>query len=158
MTPKGRLRSVTAVAVASALAFAGCGGNDEESGPSPTSTAAVANPSQDYRDRLVPILQRATDARSTYHHAPAGDASQIAKAARRLARASAATARDIAQLRPPMKLEDLNRRLSENYQQQTSEIEAELDHKPLSTGRLGDVIRKHEKASDDLYQQILTAP
>ena len=103
-------------------------------------------------------MQRASDARSAYHHAPAGDASKIAKAAGGLAGASAATARDVAQLRPPTNLEDLNRRLSENYRQQTSEIERVLDRKPLLTGRLGDVIRKHEKASDDLYQQILTAP
>src|SRR5215217_7222619 len=149
-----RVRLLLRVAVAMTLAVGGCG-DDEKSASPPRTTASAASTSQQYRDQLAPIQQRGNDARSTYHHAPSGETSEITKAARQLARASAALARDVARLRAPPALADVNRRLRENYREQAAEVERELDRKPVSTERLGDIIRKHEKASDDLYQEVL---
>jgi hypothetical protein len=140
-----------------ALLGAGCGGSDDgsPSAESETTTAVVIESSQTYRDHVADIVRGPDDARRNYHDAPLGE--QTVTSARQLARASRAAARDIEELTPPAGL-DLNRELAEKYRRWAAVLERELRRKPVSTGRLGDVVREYGKAADDVYEQILMAP
>jgi hypothetical protein len=146
------------VATALALLGAGCGGSDDGSAiaESQTTTAAVVESSQAYRDQLADIVWGPDDARRNYHNAPLGGLTVTS--ARQLARASRAAARKIEELTPPAGLNDLNRDLAEKYRRWAAALEREVLRKPVSTGPLGDVVREYGKAADDVYEQILIAP
>lgn len=139
------------------LLGAGCGGSDDgsPSAESQATTPAVIESSQTYRDQLADIVWGPDDARRNFHDAPAGE--QTVTSARQLARASRAAARDIEELTPAAGI-DLNRDLAEKYRRWAAVLERELHRKPVSMGRLGDVVREYGKAADDVYEQILIAP
>jgi hypothetical protein len=141
-----------------ALLGAGCGGSDDGSPPSESQTAkAVAvESSQAYRDQLAYIVSGPDGARRNFHDAPLGEPTLAA--ARELARASRAAAREIEGLTPTAGLSDLNGDLAEKYRRWATALDRELLRNPVSTARLGDVVREYGKAADVVYEQILIAP
>jgi hypothetical protein len=141
-----------------ALIGAGCGGSDDGSSAaeSPTAKAAVAQSSQAYRDQLAGIVAGPDDARRNFHDAPLGEPTLAA--ARQLASASHAAARRIEELTPAARLNGLNGNLAEKYRRWAAALDRELLRKPVSTARLGDVVREDGKAADVVYEQILIAP
>jgi hypothetical protein len=145
-------------AVAAVLACVGCGGSDDGSGvPEPgTTAAALVESSQAYRDQLASIVAGPDEARRSYHNASLGE--PTVTAAKELARASRAAARELDELTPAAGLEDLHRDLADKYRRWSSALEREALRKPVSTSRLGDVVREYGKAADDVYEQILVAP
>jgi hypothetical protein len=141
-----------------ALLGAGCGGSDDGS-PSAESQAtkvAVVESSQSYRDQLAGIVSGPDDARRNFHDAPLGEPTLAA--ARQLARTSRAAAREVEELTPAAGLNDLNGDLGKKYRRWAAALDRELVRKPVSTGRLGDVVREYGKAADIVYEQILIAP
>ena len=153
------VRALCGIASALALLGAGCGGSDDgsASAKSQTTTAAVVESSQAYRDQVADIVWGPDDARRNYHDAPPGKLTK-ATSARQLARASRAAARKIDELTPAAGLNDLNRDLAEKYRRWAVALEREVLRKPVSTARVGDVVRKYGKAADKVYEQILIAP
>jgi len=145
-------------AVATVLACVGCGGSDDGSGVAQpgTTAAALVDSSQAYRDQLASIVSGPDEARRSYHNASLGE--PTVAAAQELARASRAAARRIDELTPGSRLEDLHRDLAEKYRRWAAALEREALRKPVSTSRLGDVVREYGKAADDVYEQILIAP
>ena len=146
------------VAAALALLGAGCGGSDDgsPSAESQTGKAAVVESSQTYRDQLANIVWQPDDARRNFHDAPPGELTLAS--ARQLARASRAAAREIEELTPAAGLNDLNGDLAEKYRRWAAALDREVLRKPVSTARLGDVVREYGKAADVVYEQILVAP
>lgn len=142
-----------------ALLGAGCGGSDEGSlsAESQKAKAAVVESSQAYRDRLAAIVSRPDEARRNFHDAPPGVLA-LASSARQLARASRAAARKIEDLTPAPGLNDLNSDLAEKYRQWATALDREVIRRPVSTARLGDVVREYGKAADVVFEQILIAP
>jgi hypothetical protein len=139
------------------LLGAGCGGSDDgsPSAESQTAKAAAVESSQAYRDRLAEIVSQPDEARRSFHDAPLGELTLAA--ARQLASASHAAARKIEKLTPTAGLNDLNGNLAEKYRRWATALERELLRKPVSTARLGDVVREYGKAADVVYEQILIA-
>jgi hypothetical protein len=139
------------------LLGAGCGGSDDgsPSAESQTAKAAAVESSQAYRDRLAEIVSQPDEARRSFHDAPLGELTLAA--ARQLASASHAAARKIEELTPTAGLNDLNGNLAEKYRRWATALERELLRKPVSTARLGDVVREYGKAADVVYEQILIA-
>jgi hypothetical protein len=145
--------------VAAALVLlVGCGGSDEKSpsAESPKPAAVVVDSSQTYRDRLAEIVSQPDDARRNFHDAPTGVLTLAA--ARELAGASRAAARNIEELTPAAGLDDMNRDLGAKYRLWAAALDRELLRKPVSTRRLGDAVREYGKAADAVYEQILIAP
>jgi hypothetical protein len=169
MTTQDVRRCMPAVAVAVALALAGCGG-EEEAGPAPaTDTPAERAPAEDaatpaagdsqaYRDAVARVHAVTDAARSRYHHATAGNEAEFSARARDVASAAKAAARALEGLRPPPAAADLNRRMARDYRRTAADLEAELARSRPDLGRLGDVIRRHEKTGGDLYDQVLILP
>ena len=158
MSTRSHVRALCSVAAALALLGAGCGGSDDAS-PSPesqTANAAVIESSQTYRDQLADIVSGPDDARRNFHDAPPGELTLAL--ARELASASRAAARRIEALTPAAGLNNLNRDLAEKYRRWAAALNREVLRKPVSTGRLGDVVREYGKAADVVYEQILIAP
>jgi hypothetical protein len=153
------VRGLLGVAAALALLGAGCGGGDDQVPSADSQTATpelVGDSSQTYRDQVTAIVRVTDDARSDFRGAPPGEP-QVTSA-RQLARASRAAAREVDELTPPGGLNDLNRDLAGRYRRWAAGLERELHRKPVSTGRLGDVVREQGKATDHVYEQILIAP
>jgi hypothetical protein len=140
------------------LLGAGCGGSDDGSSSAESQTAkvAVVGSSQAYRDQLAGIVSGPDDARRNFHDAPLGEPTLAA--ARQLAQASRAAARRIEALTPAAGLNDLNGDLAGKYRRWSAALDRELLRKPVSTARLGDVVREYGKAADVVYEQILIAP
>jgi hypothetical protein len=159
MSKRRLVRAVWGVAAALALLGAGCGGSDDTSpsAESQTTNAAVVDSSQTYRDQLADIVSRPDAARRNYHDAPPGELTTLASA-RQLARASRAAAREIEELTPAAGLNDLNGDLAEKYRRWAAALDREVVRRPVSTARIGDVVREYGKAADDVYEQILIAP
>jgi hypothetical protein len=139
-----------------ALLGAGCGGDGSSSAESQTTAAVIGNSSQAYRDQVTAIVRVTDEARGNYRGAPTGE--PLVRSARQLARASRAAAREVDGLTPPAGLNDLDRDLARKYRRWAAVLERELLRKPVSTGRLGDVVREYGKATDHVYEQILIAP
>ena len=152
------VRALWGVAAALALLGAGCGGSDDgsASAESQAGKVAVVDSSQMYRDQLAEIVSGPDDARRNFHDAPLGEPTLAA--ARQLAHASGAAARRIEDLTPAAGLNDLNADLAEKYRRWAAAIARELLRKPVSTARLGNVVREDGKAADVVYEQILIAP
>jgi hypothetical protein len=158
MSTRRLVRALWGVAAAVALLGAGCGGSDDgsSSAQSQTAKAAVIESSQAYSDQLAGIVSGPDDARRNFHDAPLGEPTLAA--ARQLAGASRAAARRIEGLTAAASLNDLNGDLAEKYRRWAAALDRELLSKPVSTGRLGDVVREYGKAADVVYEQILIAP
>jgi hypothetical protein len=154
MSTRSFVRALGGFAVALALLGAGCGGSD---GGSPSAEPTKVDAAQTYRDQLADIVSGPDDARGSYHDAPAGELTTVASA-RQLARASRAAAREIEELKPAAGLNDLHEDLAEKYRQWAAALDREVDRKPVSTARIGDVVRDYGKAADGVYEQILIAP
>jgi hypothetical protein len=155
MRTRGLVRALWGVAAV--LACVGCGGSDDGSGVTePKTTAVLVESSQAYRDQLASIATGPDEARRSYHNASLGE--PTVAAARELARASRTAARKLDELTPASGLEDLHRDLAEKYRRWAAALEREVLRKPVSTSRLGDVVREYGKAADDVYEQILIAP
>jgi hypothetical protein len=153
------VRALWGVAATVALLCVGCGGvgdGDSALADSQTSAAPLAESSQAYRDELTVIVSGPDQARRNYHNASLGEATVTS--ARQLARASRAAAHQVEELTPAAGLNDLNRDLAEKYRRWAAALEREVLRKPVSTRRLGDVVREYGKAADDVYEQILIAP
>jgi hypothetical protein len=152
------VRALSGTAAALALLGAGCGGSDDAS-PSAASqtTKAGADSSQAYRDQLADIVSGPDDARGHYHDAPPGQLTTLASA-RQLSRAARAAARKIEELTPAAGLEELNAALAEKYRRWAAALDREVRRKPISTARIGDVVRDYGKAADAVYEEILIAP
>jgi hypothetical protein len=140
-----------------AVLGAGCGGDGgSPSAGSPTTTAALVDASQTYRDQVTAIVRVTDEARGNFRGASAG--AQLARSARQLARASRAAASEVDELTPPAGLNGLNRDLAGRYRLWAAALERELLRKPVSTARLGDVVREYGQATDHVYEEILIAP
>jgi hypothetical protein len=153
------VRALVAVAAALALVGAGCGSSDDasRSPESETTKAAAVDSAQTYRDQLADIVSGPDDARGSYHDAPPGELTTVASA-RKLARASRTAALKIEELTPPAGLNDLHSDLAEKYRRWEAALDREVLRRPVSTARIGDVVREYGKAADDVYEQILIAP
>ncbi len=158
MSTRRLVRALWGVAAALVLLGAGCGGSDDgsSSAESQTAKAAVVGSSQAYRDQLAGIVSGPDDARRSFHDAPLGEPTLAA--ARQLAHASGAAASRIEALTPTAGLDDLNGDLAEKYRRWSAALDRELHRKPVSTARLGDVVREYGKAADVVYEEILIAP
>ena len=152
------VRALSGVVAALALLGAGCGGSDggSSSAESQAAKVAVVDSSQTYRDQLAEIVSGPDDARRNFHDAPLGEPTLAA--ARQLAGASRAAARQIEALTPAAGLNDLNGDLAERYRRWAAALDRELLRKPVSTAQLGDAVREYGKAADVVYEQILIAP
>jgi hypothetical protein len=152
------VRALWGVAATVVLLCVGCGGGGDGSAlaDSQTSAAPLVESSQAYRDELAEIVSGPDEARRNYHNASLGEATVTS--AWQLARASRAAAHQIEELTPAAGLNDLNRDLAEKYRRWAAALEREVLRKPVSTRRLGDVVREYGKAADDVYEQILIAP
>jgi hypothetical protein len=127
-----------------------------QSAESQTTKAAVVESSQAYRDQLADIVGRPDEARKNFHDAPIGDLTLAS--AGQLARASRAAAREIDELTPASGFDDLNGELAEKFRRWAAALDREVLRRPVSTARLGDVVREYGKAADAVYEQILVAP
>jgi hypothetical protein len=158
MSTRRLVRALWGIAAALALLGAGCGGSDDgsSSAESQSTKAAVVESSQTYRDQLANIVWGPDDARRNFHDAPTGELTLAS--ARQLARASRAAAREIEGLTPAAGLNDLNGDLAEKYRRWAAALDREVVRRPISTARLGDVVREYGKAADVVYEEILIAP
>ena len=158
MSTRRLVRALWGIAAALVLLGAGCGGSDDssQSAESPTTKAALIESSQTYRDQLAEIVGRPDEARRSFHDAPPGELTLAS--ARRLARASRAAAREIEELTPTAGFDDLNAGLAEKFRRWAAALDREVLRGPVSTARLGDVVREYGKAADVVYEQILVAP
>jgi hypothetical protein len=158
MSTRRLVRALSGIAAALALLGAGCGGSDDgsQSAESQTTKAVVVESSQAYRDQLAGIVWRPDDARRNFHDAPPGELTL--ESARQLARASRAAAREIEELTPAAGFNDLNGELAAKYRLWAAALDGEVLRRPVSTARLGDVVREYGKAADVVYEQILVAP
>lgn len=159
MSTRRLLRALCGVAAALALLAAGCGGSDDASPSAELQTTSVAagQPSEAYRDQLTNIVSGPDEARRLYYDAPPGELETLVSA-RRLARASRSAAREIEQLTPEAGLADLNADLAEKYRRWAAALDRQVVRDPVSTARIGDVVREYGQAADDVYEQILIAP
>ena len=159
MSTRPLVRALWGVAAALALLGAGCGGSDDASpsAESQTTKAAVVGSSQTYRDQVADIVSRPDEARRNYYDAPPGELTTLASA-RELARASRAAAQEIEELTPAAGLDDLNGDLAEKYRRWAAALDREVLRRPVSTARVGDVVRDYGKAADHVFEQILIAP
>lgn len=158
MSTRRLVRALWGIAAALALLVAGCGGSDDgsPSAESQTTKVAVVESSQTYRDQLAHIVGQPDDARRNFHDAPPGELTLAS--ARQLARASRAAARQIEGLTPAAGLNNLNGNLAEKFRRWAAALDREVVRRPVSTARLGDVVREYGKAADVVYEQILIAP
>lgn len=158
MSTHSLIRAFCGFAAGLALIGAGCGGSDDgsRSAESQTTTAAVIDSSQAYRDQVADIVSGPDDARRSYYDAPPGELTTVASA-RQLASASRAAAHKIESLTPAAGLNDLNRDLAAKYRRWAAALEREVHRKPVSTARIDDAVREYGKAADAVYEQILIA-
>jgi hypothetical protein len=118
----------------------------------------AAGPSSEaYRDQLTDIVSGPDASRKLYYDAPPGTLSTLVSA-RRLARSSRSAAQEIEQLTPEAGLTDLNADLAEKYRRWAAALDREIVRKPVSTARIGDVVREYGQAADAVYEEILIAP
>ena len=159
MSTHSLVRAFCCAAAGLALIGAGCGGGDDgsRSAESQAPREAVEDSSQAYRDHVAEIVSGPDDARRSYYDAPPGELTTVASA-RQLSRAATAAARKIEKLTPPAGLNDLNRDLAARYRRWAAALEREVQRNPVSTARIGDVVREYGKAADETYEQILIAP
>jgi hypothetical protein len=159
MSTRLLLRALCGVAAALALLAAGCGGSDDASpsAASQTTSVAAGQSSETYRDQLTNIVSGPDAARRLYYDAPPGTLATLVSA-RRLARSSRSAAQEIEQLTPEAGLTDLNADLAKKYRRWAAALDREIVRKPVSTARIGDVVRDYGQAADDVYEQILIAP
>jgi hypothetical protein len=149
-------RALIVVALALALLAGGCGNDENESPAAGAGTVTTAGAVDEYREQVVAIVTRTDEARGNFRGAPPGQ--EVVTAARELALASRAAARDVDSMSPPASVADLDRQLAANYRLWAAKLEAELARKPVSLERLGDVVRANGKLVDDVYEDILIAP
>ncbi len=69
-----------------------------------------------------------------------------------------AAAQALEGLRAPSAAADLNRQMAEDSRQTAADLEAELGSSRPDLERVGGVIRRHEKTSGHLYDQVLIMP
>jgi hypothetical protein len=149
-----RLLAPILVAVV-ALGAAACGGEKSaaSTATTPETAATGANPVPDYLAQLDSIKVRADDARSDYHNAPLGE--PTLEAARDLAEIAGEVADELEGLEPPPSHADLHARMIDTFREPKTAIDAVLARTPVSTDRLGNVIREHWKILDDLHDEML---
>ena len=147
---------LAAIGCSIVVALAGCG-DDEQ--PSPAAgTQAAGESSKAYRDAVAPVVASVDQARGLYHDVPAGQKEALAERAQGLAQRAQKAAADLRALEPPPSLRNANSRLADVYAALAAELERAAAAAPLSSSKLGDVVREHEQAAGTVYDEILTAP